>query len=72
MIGQSHNPNYQNSVRNSFEGPKQMYGSVCVLKFLRSGGKYLVNLHYISNIYNMSGRVVSDIQTRAEGESLYI
>jgi hypothetical protein len=23
-------------------------------------------------IYNMSGRVVSDIQTRAEGESLYI
>ena len=27
---------------------------------------------YISTIYNMSGRVVSDIQTRAEGESLYI
>jgi hypothetical protein len=27
----------------------------------------------ISNVYNMSGRVVSDIQTRArEGESLYI
>jgi predicted ATP-grasp superfamily ATP-dependent carboligase len=26
----------------------------------------------ISTIYNMSGRVVSDIQTRAEGESLYI
>jgi hypothetical protein len=26
----------------------------------------------ISNIYNMSGCVVSDIQTRAEGESLYI
>ena len=26
----------------------------------------------VSNIYNMSGRVVSDIQTRAEGESLYI
>ncbi len=25
-----------------------------------------------SGIYNMSGRVVSDIQTRAEGESLYI
>ena len=25
-----------------------------------------------STIYNMSGRVVSDIQTRAEGESLYI
>ena len=24
------------------------------------------------NVYNMSGRVVSDIQTRAEGESLYI
>ncbi len=26
----------------------------------------------ICNIYNMIGRVVSDIQTRAEGESLYI
>jgi hypothetical protein len=26
----------------------------------------------IRTIYNMSGRVVSDIQTRAEGESLYI
>jgi hypothetical protein len=28
--------------------------------------------HVIRNVYNMSGRVVSDIQTRAEGESLYI
>jgi hypothetical protein len=28
--------------------------------------------HIICTIYNMSGRVVSDIQTRAEGESLYI
>ena len=26
----------------------------------------------ICTIYNMSGRVVSDIQTQAEGESLYI
>jgi hypothetical protein len=26
----------------------------------------------LSTIYNMSGRVVSDIQTSAEGESLYI
>jgi hypothetical protein len=26
----------------------------------------------LSNVYNMTGRVVSDIQTRAEGESLYI
>ena len=26
----------------------------------------------ICTIHNMSGRVVSDIQTRAEGESLYI
>jgi hypothetical protein len=25
-----------------------------------------------STIYNLSGHVVSDIQTRAEGESLYI
>ena len=31
---------------------------------------YLIDL--TSNVYNMSGRVVSDIQTRAEGESLYI
>ena len=29
-------------------------------------------LKVICNVYNMSGRVVSDIQTRAEGESLYI
>ena len=29
-------------------------------------------LKTISTIYNMSGRIVSDIQTRAEGESLYI
>ena len=28
--------------------------------------------YHLSTIYNMSGRVVSDIQTRAEGESLYI
>jgi hypothetical protein len=26
----------------------------------------------LRTIYNMSGRVVSDIQTRSEGESLYI
>ena len=39
-------------------------------------GKTLLNLvvigKLISTIYNMSGCVVSDIQTRAEGESLYI
>ena len=29
-------------------------------------------LFIICSIYNMSGRVVSDIQTRAEGERLYI
>ena len=28
--------------------------------------------YIFGNVYNMSGRVVSDIQTRAEGESLYI
>ena len=28
-------------------------------------------MYIVSNVYNMSGRVVSDIQTRAEGESLY-
>ena len=27
---------------------------------------------FLCNVYNMSGRFVSDIQTRAEGESLYI
>ena len=31
-----------------------------------------VNTTIICTIYNMSGRVVSDIQTQAEGESLYI
>ena len=34
-----------------------------------------INIHvyiYIRNIYNMTGRVVSDIQTRAEGELWYI
>jgi hypothetical protein len=30
------------------------------------------NHRFISNVYNMSGHVVSDIQTRAESESLYI
>jgi hypothetical protein len=30
------------------------------------------HLNKVCNVYNMSGRVVSDIQTRAEGESLYI
>ena len=29
-------------------------------------------INSVSNVYNMSGRVVSDKQTRAEGESLYI
>jgi hypothetical protein len=33
---------------------------------------WLMPYNTISTIYNMSGRVVSDIQTRAEGESLYI
>ena len=34
--------------------------------------KLTVCKNFICNVYNMSGRVVSDIQTRAEGESLYI
>jgi hypothetical protein len=29
-------------------------------------------MSFVSTIYNMSGRVVSDIQTRAQSESLYI
>jgi hypothetical protein len=32
----------------------------------------LNSVGFVCTIYNMSGRVVSDIQTRAEGESLYI
>jgi hypothetical protein len=35
------------------------------LYFNKNGG-------FLSTIYNMSGRVVSDIQTRAKDESLYI
>jgi hypothetical protein len=35
-------------------------------------GEYHPCTAVISTIYNMSVRVVSDIQTRAEGESLYI
>ena len=35
--------------------------------FLRDNVNY-----FVCTVYNMSGRVVSDIQTRAEGESLYI
>ena len=38
--------------------------------------RYLMNIMhchcFLCNVYNMSGRVVSDIQTRAVGESLYI
>ena len=34
--------------------------------------QYIKLYNTIRTIYNMSGRVVSDIQTRAEGESLYI
>ena len=33
---------------------------------------YVFFFSFTCNVYNMSGRVVSDIQTRAEGESLYI
>jgi hypothetical protein len=32
----------------------------------------MVSYSVVCNVYNMSGRVVSHIQTRAEGESLYI
>ena len=44
-------------------------------KLFSSGGddiRFIIYLVAVSNVYNMSGRVVSDIQTRAEGESLYI
>jgi hypothetical protein len=38
------------------------------------GGELMYRQHFmlVSTIYNMSSRVVSDIQTRTEGESLYI
>ena len=40
---------------------------------LHESERYRVATHgLIRTIYNMSGRVVSDIQTRTEGESLYI
>ena len=41
---------------------------------LSSATIFRLGLFYneVRTIYNMSGRVVSDIQTRAEGESLYI
>ena len=40
-----------------------IYYILCIMYYI---------LYIICTIYNMSGRVVSDIQTRAEGESLYI
>ena len=43
------------------------HGGACLTGIL-AGDIYI----YICNIYNMSGCVVSDIQTRAEGEWLYI
>ena len=43
---------------------------MCVI--LSPLGKHKVRSKVLCTIYNMSGRVVSDIQTRAEGESLYI
>ena len=34
---------------------------------------YIIYIYiYIYTIYNMSGRAISDIQARAEGERLYI
>ena len=45
----------------SFDAKKKKKKKKCIYVYI-----------YICNIYNMSGRVVSDIQTRAEGESLYI
>ena len=50
-------------------GPRE----VPVVKSVRITAATSIYIHGLtSNVYNMSGRVVSDIQTRAEGESLYI
>ena len=46
--------------------------SYSCLKYFSSWQPSVNYISVISTIYNMSGRVVSDIQTRAEGESLYI
>jgi hypothetical protein len=47
------------------------------MAFESQAGLYIItsiikSRNILCTIYNMSGRVVSDIQTRAEGESLYI
>ena len=49
---------------------QQAYCNACISKLNLCIHK--LNYNFLSTIYNMSGRVVSDIQTRAEGESLYI
>jgi hypothetical protein len=47
---------------------------ICVSDAIQTINDKVTNSHDKTSctIYNMSGRVVSDIQTRAEGESLYI
>jgi hypothetical protein len=43
-----------------------------ILNFTHMTISFSRSIYFTCNVYNMSGRVVSDIQTRAEGESLYI
>ena len=43
-----------------------------ITEILITNSSQNTTINILSTIYNMSGRVVSDIQTRAEGESLYI
>ena len=44
---------------------KELMNRVCI-------NENILITNFVCNVYNMSGRVESDIQTRAEGESLYI
>ena len=48
------------------------YRHVHVCMHITPEGKKVTITQWLSNIYNIRVRVVSDIQTRAEGEWLYI
>jgi hypothetical protein len=49
-----------------------MYNVYGTVRYSTVNYKTFQKVGQTCTIYNMSGRVVSDIQTRAEGESLYI
>ena len=62
------------SFKNFYELITCMADYICDQKIVaKNFREEQLNYNYtLCNVYNMSGRVVSDIQTRAEGESLYI